>query len=93
MAFAYYVKEPTTDGLETVLDRLQTFTAPRTKRLLIVENNEIERRSIIDLLGHTDIEIVATPTGAEALDALTHSGFDCMVLDLHLPDMTGFCAA
>jgi HAMP domain-containing protein/signal transduction histidine kinase/DNA-binding response OmpR family regulator len=89
-AFAYYVKEPTTDGLKMVLDRLKTFTAPRTKRLLIIEDDEIERQSIIELLGHTDIEIVTAATGAEALDALTHSAFDCMVLDLRLPDMTGF---
>ena len=89
-AFAYYVKEPTTDGLKIALDRLKTFTAPRTKRLLIIEDDEIERQSIIQLLGHTDIEIVTAATGEEALHALTRSAFDCMVLDLRLPDMTGF---
>jgi signal transduction histidine kinase/HAMP domain-containing protein/DNA-binding response OmpR family regulator len=89
-AFAYYVKEPTTDGLKTVLDRLKDFGAPRTKRLLIVEDNEIERQSVIELLGYKDIEIVTVGTGGEAIDALTHSAFDCMVLDLWLPDMTGF---
>ncbi len=89
-AFAYYVKEPTTDGLKTVLDRLKAFTAPRPKRLLIIEDNEIERQAIVELLDHTDIEIVTVGTGGEAIDALTHSVFDCMVLDLRLPDMTGF---
>ncbi len=89
-AFAYYVKEPTTDGLKTVLDRLKDFSAPRTKRLLIVEDNEIERQSILELLDYKDIEIVTVATGGEAIDALTHSAFDCMVLDLRLPDMTGF---
>jgi CheY-like chemotaxis protein len=89
-AFAYYVKEPTTDGLEAALDRLKDFTAPRTKRLLIVEDNEIERHSIIELLGHKDIEIVTVGTGREAIDAVTRSAFDCVVLDLRLPDMTGF---
>jgi len=89
-AFAYYVKEPTTEGLKTALDRLKDFSAPRTKRLLIVEDNEIERQSIIELLGYEDIEIVTVATGVEAIDALTHSAFDCMMLDLRLPDMTGF---
>jgi CheY-like chemotaxis protein len=84
------VKEPTTDGLETALDRLKDFTASRTKRLLIVEDNEIERQSIIELLGHNDIEIVTVGTGSEAIDAVTRSAFDCVVLDLRLPDMTGF---
>jgi HAMP domain-containing protein/signal transduction histidine kinase/CheY-like chemotaxis protein len=89
-AFAYYVKEPTTDGLTRVLDHLKDFTAPRTKRLLIVEDDEIERQAIVELLDYKDIEIVTVSTGAEAIDALTHSTFDCMVLDLRLPDMTGF---
>jgi CheY-like chemotaxis protein len=84
------VKEPTTDGLKTVLDRLKAFTAPRTKRLLIIEDNEIERQAIVELLDYTDVEIVAVSTGGEALDALTRGTFDCMVLDLRLPDMTGF---
>jgi CheY-like chemotaxis protein len=89
-AFAYYVKEPTTDGLATVLDRLKDFTDRRTKRLLIVEDNAIERQSIMELLDHRDIEILTVATGGEAIDALARSAFDCMVLDLRLPDMTGF---
>ncbi len=89
-AFSYYIKEPTTDGLRTVLDRLKEFTAARPKRLLIVEDNETERQAIAELLGYTDIEVVAVGTGGEAIDALADSPFDCMVLDLRLPDMTGF---
>jgi signal transduction histidine kinase/DNA-binding response OmpR family regulator/HAMP domain-containing protein len=89
-AFGYYVKEPTTDGLRTLLGRVKDFTARRVKRLLILEDNEIERRSIVELLDYTDVEITALGSGGEAIDALTNSVFDCMVLDLRLPDMTGF---
>ncbi|WP_146853661.1 HAMP domain-containing protein, partial [Brevifollis gellanilyticus] len=89
-AFAYLVKEPTTTGLEAAFDRIKTFTAPRTKRLLIVEDNEIERQSIIELLGYKDIEVSASATGAEALGTMESMHFDCVVLDLRLPDMTGF---
>jgi len=89
-AFAYYVKEPTTDGLKTALDRLKAFTVPRTKRLLIIEDNEIERQAMVELLDYKDIEIVTVSTGTRAIEVLTHSAFDCMVLDLRLPDMTGF---
>ena len=84
------MKEPSTDRLRTALDRLKDFTARRTKRLLIVEDNEIERQSIMELLDYKDIEILTVATGGEAIDALSHSAFDCMVLDLRLPDMTGF---
>ncbi len=89
-AFSYIIKEPTTEGLEAAFDRIKTFTIPRTKRLLVVEDNEIERKSILELLGYQDLEIQAVATGAEALEALLDRIFDCVVLDLRLPDMTGF---
>ena len=89
-AFAYLVKEPTTDGLVAAFDRIKNFTAPRTKRLLIVEDNEIERKSIAELLGHDDIELLTASTGEEALAAMRVCSPDCVVLDLRLPDMTGF---
>jgi HAMP domain-containing protein/signal transduction histidine kinase/DNA-binding response OmpR family regulator len=89
-AFSYLIKAPTTEGLETALDRIKDFTGPRTKRLLVVEDNEIERQSIIELLGYEDIEMEAVATGGEALQAMLDKRFDCVVLDLRLPDMSGF---
>jgi CheY-like chemotaxis protein len=44
----------------------------------------------VELLGYTDIEVVAVATGGEALEAMLDMSFDCVVLDLRLPDMTGF---
>jgi HAMP domain-containing protein/signal transduction histidine kinase/CheY-like chemotaxis protein len=89
-AFAYLVKEPTTAGLESAFDRIRDFIVPRTKRLLVVEDNDIERDAIMELLGYSDIEMVAVCTGDAALAALRSQSFDCVVLDLRLPDMTGF---
>jgi HAMP domain-containing protein/signal transduction histidine kinase/DNA-binding response OmpR family regulator len=89
-AFAYLVKEPTTDGLNAAFDRIKHFTAPRTKRLLILEDNDIERQSIVELLDYRDIEVITAATGGEALQILNGGWVDCMVLDLRLPDMTGF---
>ncbi|MDO8553082.1 MAG: response regulator, partial [bacterium] len=89
-AFAYLVKAPTTEGLETAFNRIKDFAAPRMKRLLIVEDNDIERQSIVELLGYKDIETVAVATGGAALEAMLEKSFDCMVLDLRLPDMSGF---
>ena len=87
---SYLIKAPTTEGLQTAFDRIKDFTVPRTKRLLIVEDNDIERQSIVELLGYKDIETVAVATGGEALEAMLDKSFDCVVLDLRLPDMTGF---
>ncbi|MFL6581221.1 MAG: HAMP domain-containing protein [Burkholderiales bacterium] len=89
-AFSYMVKPVTSDGIEAALDRIRRFAAPHTKRLLVVEDNDVERDSIIELLGHDDIEIEAVGTGDDALKALLDNPFDCCVLDLRLPDMTGF---
>ncbi|WP_019197661.1 HAMP domain-containing protein [Afipia birgiae] len=89
-AFAYLVKEPTTSALEVAFDRLKNFTVPRTKRLLVVEDNDIERKSIVELLGYNDIELVTAASGGKALEAMHGQRFDCVVLDLRLPDMSGF---
>ena len=89
-AFAYVVKPTTTEGIEASLVRLKEFAQPHTRRLLVVEDNQIERDTIVDLLGHNDIEITAVGTGAEAFAALLDRPFDCAVLDLRLPDISGF---
>ncbi|MFT3806745.1 HAMP domain-containing protein [Arenimonas sp.] len=89
-AFAYLVKTSTTEGLEAAFDRLKSFTQPAPKRLLVIEDNDIEREAIVALLGHDDIEMVAVGTGADALAALEKQSFQCVVLDLSLPDMSGF---
>ena len=89
-AFSYLVKPATTEDLEQAFDRIQKYVAPHKKRLLIIEDNDIERQSIIELLAHDDIQIVAVPTGAEALHLMKDEPFDCCVVDLRLPDMSGF---
>ncbi|HEY9239261.1 MAG TPA: HAMP domain-containing protein [Burkholderiaceae bacterium] len=89
-AFAYLVKSPTSDGMERALDRLKEFVEPRTRRLLIVEDNDNERVAIEALLGHDDIEVSTAADGAHALQAMRTQPFDCVVLDLRLPDMSGF---
>jgi len=89
-AFSYMIKPATTEGLDRCFDRIKKFVEPRMKRLLIVEDNDIERQGIVELLGHGDIEIATASTGAEALNLLLDRPFDCCVLDLRLPDMSGF---
>jgi len=89
-AFAYLVKPLTTEELESAFDRVIRFSNTRLKNLLVVEDEERERRSIHELLGHEDIAIKAVSTGAEALEALHAQSFDCLVLDLRLPDISGF---
>jgi CheY-like chemotaxis protein/signal transduction histidine kinase len=89
-AFSYLVKPATTEDLEHAFDRIKSYVAAHRKRLLVVEDNDIERESIVELLGHDDIELTAVGTGADALRALAGAAFDCCVVDLRLPDMSGF---
>jgi len=89
-AFAFVTKPTKSDELESALARIKEFATPRRKRLLIVEDNPAEQVSIRELLGHDDIDIVLAATGSEALHLVESESFDCVVLDLRLPDMTGF---
>ncbi|MGE3315700.1 MAG: HAMP domain-containing protein, partial [Planctomycetaceae bacterium] len=89
-AFSYVIKSPTTENLESAFGRLREFITRPAKRLLVVEDNDVERMSIVELLKHDDIEMTAVGTGKAALAALNAEQFDCAVLDLRLPDMTGF---
>jgi CheY-like chemotaxis protein len=89
-AFNFLTKPATTEDLGDALSRIKDYATPRRKQLLVVEDNAAEQMSISELLGHDDIDIVTAGTGAEALDALRQQSFDCAVLDLRLPDMSGF---
>jgi HAMP domain-containing protein/signal transduction histidine kinase/DNA-binding response OmpR family regulator len=89
-AFAFITKPVTTEGLDAAITRIKEYAAPRRKRLLVVEDNPAEQLSIRELLGHEDIDVVVATTGREALGALQVQPYDCVVLDLRLPDMTGF---
>jgi CheY-like chemotaxis protein len=89
-AFSFVTKPTTTEGVEAALSRIKEYAKPRRKRLLVVEDNEMEQLSINELLGHSDIEIVTAATGADALATMRDQACDCVVLDLKLPDMSGF---
>ena len=89
-AFSFITKPTTKEGLDQALHRIKDFARPRRKRLLVVEDNTAEQVSISALLGHDDIDIIPAETGAEALQTLRDGAIDCVVLDLRLPDMSGF---
>ncbi|MFY9743353.1 MAG: response regulator, partial [Candidatus Sulfotelmatobacter sp.] len=89
-AFAFVTKPTTPEGLEVALDRIKEYSAPRRKRLLVVEDNPAEQLSIRELLGFDDIDVTVVATGEEAVNVVRKEAFDCVVLDLRLPDISGF---
>ncbi len=89
-AFSFVTKPTTPEGLGAALTRIKEYTTPRRKRLLVVEDNPAEQLSIRELLGYDDIDVSVAASGSEALATLSENPVDCIVLDLRLPDMSGF---
>jgi CheY-like chemotaxis protein len=89
-AFSFMTKPTTSEGLESALSKITTYAKPRRKRLLVVEDNPLEQVSASELLGHDDIDIEVVETGKHAIRRLQEEPADCVVLDLRLPDMSGF---
>jgi CheY-like chemotaxis protein len=89
-AFSFVVKPTNTEDLQAALTRIKEYVQPRRKRLLVVEDNPVEQMSVTELLTYDDINVTAVGTGTEALAIMRADPPDCVVLDLRLPDMSGF---
>ena len=86
-----YLKKPIDhDALIKTFKNLRGFIQNTMRAVLIVEDDERQRKAIVDLIGNSDVHTVAVGTGQEALSVLRDSHIDCMVADLGLPDMSGF---
>jgi HAMP domain-containing protein/signal transduction histidine kinase/CheY-like chemotaxis protein len=89
-AIDFMTKPATKDNLSEALKTLHEFVDRPVKRLLVVEDDDASQQSIVELIGNGDVQTTVVGSGEEALSALQSGSFDCMVLDLGLPDMTGF---
>jgi len=88
-AIGYALKPATREQLEDVFRKLQEKSSQKIKRVLVVEDDERQRDSVVQLIADADVEIAAVGTGSEALTLLRERIFDCMIIDLKLPDMQG----
>ncbi len=89
-AISYVAKPVSMQALQEEFARIQRFLLGGKRSLLVVEDEQTQREAIVSLIGDADLDIVAVATGQAALDALRSRHFDCMVLDLTLPDVSGF---
>ncbi|MDQ6802599.1 MAG: HAMP domain-containing protein [Acidobacteriota bacterium] len=90
-AFAQIQKPVTKEGLDEAFAKIKGFVERPNKSLLVIEDNAVQRTAVAELIGgEGDVEITTASSGEEALQILRDRRFDCMVLDLGLPDMNGF---
>jgi signal transduction histidine kinase/CheY-like chemotaxis protein/CHASE3 domain sensor protein len=89
-AVGYALKPVQREQLVEAFSRLEAKLTQGLRRVLVVEDDARQRDSIRQLLANGDVEIRAVETAAEALAELQRTTFDCMVMDLNLPDLTGY---
>jgi len=89
-AFAFLQKPISEEGLKAGLEGIREFAERRVKHLLVVEDDPVQSQAITDLIGDGDVQTTTVSSGEGALQSLEHESYDCVVLDLRLPGMTGF---
>jgi CheY-like chemotaxis protein len=89
-ALAFITKPVQKENLDEAFNEIRQYIERQVKSLLIVEDDDVQRSSIAELIGESDVQITGVSTAQDALAKLKEGHFDCMVLDLGLPDMTGF---
>ncbi|MDH2092561.1 response regulator [Rhizobium pusense] len=89
-AVGYMLKPVQREQLVEVLHKLEAKLTQGVRRVLIVEDNEVQREAVAKLITSHDVETVSAGTAAETLALLKDQTFDCMVLDLSLPDASGY---
>jgi CheY-like chemotaxis protein/signal transduction histidine kinase/HAMP domain-containing protein len=88
-AVGYLTKPVTREQIEAALDRIGHFSSQEPRRLLVVDDDPGSRTAIARLIGGDNVTITTADTGQQALDLLGREAFDCVVLDLGLPDIAG----
>ena len=89
-AIGFLTKPVQREDLHAVFDRFEEMLGKEVKDLLVVEDDVSLRGAIIQLVGNGDVHTGQVGTGREAIEALRTGKYDCVVMDLGLPDMTGF---
>jgi CheY-like chemotaxis protein/signal transduction histidine kinase len=89
-AMGYLTKPVAQEQLEGAFQEIERVISKEIKTLLLVEDDANSRLSIKKLLSGGDLQITEVEQGEAALNLLKAQRFDCMILDLSLPDMTGF---
>ena len=89
-ALGFLQKPVTVEGLQAGLAGIREFVEKRVKNLLVVEDDPVQSQAITDLIGDGDVTTTSVASGENALETLQQHNYDCVVMDLRLPGMSGF---
>jgi len=89
-AIGFLTKPATAEQMAEALGRIEKMIAKTIKDLLVVEDDPVSRANIVRIVGNSDVKVTEAGSGAEAIQAIKSKQYDCVVLDLGLPDMSGF---
>ena len=89
-AVGYLTKPVKKEQLEDAFDTLEEFYSQGIKELLLVEDNAVQQQHIVELLKEDGLKVTIAKSGEEALKNLKSKKYDCMILDLFLPDIYGY---
>jgi CheY-like chemotaxis protein len=86
-----FIKKPVSrESFWKALDKVERFVSRRPKKLLVVEDDQQHNQAVKELIGNGDVKCYSAYSGKEACEILSTADFDCIIVDLGLPDMTGF---
>ncbi len=89
-AIGYLTKPVVQEDIDSAFARIENILQSDVKKVLVVEDDRKTQTAIQSLLKQKNLELITMGTGAAALAQLREAQFDCIILDLRLPDMTGF---
>jgi len=89
-AIGYLTKPISPEKLDDAFTKMEDFINHKVKDLLIIEDDDTMRNQIIEVIGREEVSPTGVSSGEEAIEMLRLIKFDCIVMDLGLPDMTGF---
>lgn len=78
------------DDLRNAFDKIEDFMNKKLKKLLIIEDDENQNKAICELIGNGDVKSFSAFSGKEAYEMMSKVKYDCIIIDLGLPDMSGF---
>jgi CheY-like chemotaxis protein len=88
-ALGYLTKPVTMEKVSSALERIEHLISEKVRRVLLIEDDKIQKRAITELIAGEDVEVVTAGTGVQAVDKIKEIVFDCIILDLNLPDTSG----